>query len=67
VRPSEPSTSQIPALPGDAQTPDPSSPLRLSKSQKLRAKRAAKKLALQAAEEEEASLATRTEVLTEAS
>lgn len=47
LAPPGPSVPQTPILPGGAQISEPSSPVRLSKSQKLRAKRAAKKRAQQ--------------------
>lgn len=54
---SEPSTSQVHALPSgdDAQSPDPSPTVRLSKAQKFKAKRAAKKRAQQEAKDLEAA------------
>ena len=61
-----PSTPQVPTLPDGVQTPElsPSSPIRLSKAQKFKAKRAAKKRAQQEAREE---MTTRPEVTIEAS
>ena len=63
----DPPTRQAPSTPGDAQMSDQSlSPARLSRSQKFKAKRAAKKRA-QDTQEEAGAYSTRTEVTAEAS
>ena len=55
---------QAPSVSGDAQTPDPPSPIRPSKTPKFKGRRAAKQRAQQEAKEE---ATTRTEVVIEAS
>lgn len=63
----DPPTRQAPSTPGDAQMSDQSlSPARLSRSQKFKAKRAAKKRAHDT-QEEAGAHSTRTEVTAEAS
>jgi hypothetical protein len=57
VAPPGPSTRQVPPTPSDAQMSDQSSSsIRLSRSQKFRAKKAAKKQAMEAQEQSEAHL-----------
>ena len=68
VAPPDPLARQVPPMPSDVQMSDqPSSPVRLSKAQKFKAKRIAKKQAREAQEKSEADLARVDDATMEAS